>query len=255
MDSGHFTRIQSVERSCRLLEALKELEGATLTELATATGISKSSVYNHLQTLATEGYVTQHGNEYRGGLKWLNLAGHARDRHPLYQVGRAATASLAEETGQVAALTTENGGKSVYLYQQRGQHAVEYGSHLGTRLHMHATAAGKAMLAAMTEQRRDAIIDRHGLPELTAQTITDRGTLDDELARTRERGYAIDDEERIAGMRGIGAAITDESEGGLLGAVAIGGSTIAIRDENFEHTFPELVTTHARTIEISASYS
>lgn len=247
--------IQTVERACDLLEILKELDGATLTEVAEEADISKSSAYNHLHTLLDRGYVEREEDTYQVGLKWLGLAGYARDNHPLYQIGREATMNLAKETGEVAALTTENGGKSVYLYQIQGENAVKYGSHLGTRLPLHATAAGKAMLAHLSSAELHDIIDRHGLAQFTEQTITHRDVLEDELATVREQGYSIDDEERIVGMRGIGAPITDESNGGLLGALAIGGSTVNIQGTKFTEKFPTIVIRHARNIEISATYS
>lgn len=255
MAEAQFSRIRAVERTCDLLEVLKETGGASLTEVARQAGVSKSSAYNHLQTLLERGYVEKEDDTYRVGLKWLDLVGQARDGHRLYQIGRDATISLADQTGEVAALTTENGGKSVYLYQIQGENAVQYGSRLGIRLHMHATAAGKAMLAHMSGAAVDAIIERHGLPRLTQHTITTRRELDEELALIRDRGYSVDDEERIIGMRGIGAPIIDESDEGLLGAIAIGGSTVNIQGERLTDTFPNVVMSHARTIEISATYA
>lgn len=250
-----FERIQSVERTCDLLEVLRELDGATVTEVAETAGIAKSSVYNHLQTLVDNGYVTQDGTTYRIGLKWLDLAGFERDHHVLYRAGRNATARLAERTRQLAALTTHNLGKSVYLYQVRGDDAVNYGSHLGVRMHMHTSAAGKAMLAEMDATDRERVIEEHGLPELTGQTITDRAALNRELSQIREQGYAIDDEERMVGMRGVAAPIISDADGQLLGALAIGGSSVNITDDRLEDGFTTMVREHARIIEISASYS
>ncbi|RRJ31817.1 IclR family transcriptional regulator domain-containing protein [Halocatena pleomorpha] len=60
------------------------------------------------------------------------------------------------------------------------------------------------MLAAMPDERVDHIIDTHGLPERTVNTITDRDVLHKELATVHEQGYALNDSERIEGMRGIG---------------------------------------------------
>lgn len=255
MSTSNFDPIQSVIRSGDVIEIIKNLEGATLAEIYREADVSKSTAYHHLRTLESMGYVVENDGVYDLGLKYLDVAGYVRDQLPLYRFGREATESLAERTGELAVLTSENMGKSVYIYQIHGNNSVNYGSHLGTRLDMHASAAGKAMLAQIKPDRLDRFLNDHELFSHTHHTITQEEELRDELTRIRERGIALDDEERILGMRGVAAPIIDERRGDLLGAIAIGGSTITIDDNVFRETYPNIVKAHARSIEIPATYA
>lgn len=79
----------------------------------------------------------------------------------------------------------------------------------------------------------DAIIDRHGLPAVTENTITTEAELKEELTTIAQRGYAIDDEERVKGMRCVAAPITDESNDPI-GAISVSGPTNRFNDDVFD---------------------
>lgn len=104
--------VRTTEKALRLIETLDTDEGFRLTELADRVEMSKSGVHNHLSTLREHGYVTKSGDEYSLSLKFLSLGGHVRSRSPLYRHGRAKVDQLAEDTGMLANLATEEGGRS-----------------------------------------------------------------------------------------------------------------------------------------------
>jgi IclR family acetate operon transcriptional repressor len=95
---------------------------------------------------------------------------------------------------------------------------------LGARAPLHASGVGKAMLAAMDEPAAAAALARRGLTRRTAKTITTPRELAAELAATRERGYAIDDEEHAEGMRCVAAPLWDE-HGEPWAAISLAGPT------------------------------
>nr|WP_239527747.1 IclR family transcriptional regulator C-terminal domain-containing protein [Haloferax alexandrinus] len=76
---------------------------------------------------------------------------------------------------------------------------------------MHWTSLGKAILAYLPEARRAEIVERHGLPSGTNRTVSSLSELEDSLTRVRERGYAIDDEEHLRGIRGIAVPLLDKN--------------------------------------------
>lgn len=247
--------VQAVEHTCALLQALYDLDGAGVTELADRIDLSKSTIHNHLGTLEHNGYVVREGPTFHLSYRFLTLGGMRRDANQLYRNAKVHVEELAEETGELVAVSTEEHGMNVYLDLSAGQHAVATDIHLGTRLPLHSLASGKAILAAFPDERVAAIIDEHGLPPSTPNTITDRDQLFEELELTRERGYAIDNEERIAGMRAVAAAVRDEADGSVMGAIVVAGSTNRVAGEYFRETLPELVARRAREIEINVTYA
>lgn len=245
--------IQAIETSVRVLEALKGLDGAGPSKVANQLGMATSTVHDHLRTLERIGYVTFDGDAYEIGPRFLDLGGYARSQMKVFRIAEPEVQNLAVEIGQHANLMIEDGGMGVFLYIAKGQNAVYLDTYEGMRVHLQTTALGKAILAHLSVERVNEILDQHGFRRVTENTVTDREALFKELEAIRERRYAIDDEERVAGMRCVGAPIRGED--GVLGAVSVSGPTSRMRGERFEHEIPESVLSVANIIEVNVSYS
>ena len=190
-----------------MVAALRELDGTGVTELATHLSMSKNTVHDHLATLRRHDYVTKDGDAYEIGLGFFEMGEYARKRRQIYEVARPKVTDLAEETGELANLLVEEHGRGVYLYRARGERAVTLDTHTGKRRYLHDTALGKAILAHLPDDRVREILDRHGLPAATPNTITDRERLHEELAEIRERGVAYCGQERVEGLQCVAAPI------------------------------------------------
>ena len=247
--------VGSVVNAFTILEALYASNGAGITELAEDLDLSKSTIHSHLQTLNDLGYVEKRGTDYDIGLRFLTFGGYVRDRTDLFEIAKEGADEIAEETGELAAISTESRGENLYLYQVRGAKAMSLDSHLGARLPLHCTATGKAILASMPEDRVDEIVDRAGLPPATENTIPDFDALRNELSTTAGRGVSFDDEERIDGMRGIACPIVHQEHEVVLGAIGVTGPTNRMTGTRYEEDIPELVSRIARMIEINATYA
>lgn len=246
--------ITATRTSLRIVEALKRLDGAGLTAVADDLGIAKSTVHNHLQTLMDEGYITNEDGVYRVGLRFLELGEYKRNRMDIYETARPEVASLAEETGEMANAAVEEHGEGVYITRAKGTEAVTVDTYAGKRVNLHCTALGKTILAEFPEERVDAILDEHGLPARTENTITDRAELKTELADIRERGYAYDREERLPGLRCVAAPVVPE-DGEFVAAISVSGPTTRIKGDLFHKKIPELLRSAANVIEINLVYS
>lgn len=249
------TEIGAVRNTSRILETIIELRGASLKQLDAEISLSKSTIHTHLQTLDDIGYVRKESDTYTIGMGAVQLGGFARDNHVLSEVAREPANQIAHESGELAMVTVPNRGKSMYLYQARGQNAVTTDSYLGIRLPMHCTGSGKAMLAEMDQDRVQSVLDETDLTEFTPNTITDPATLADELDQIRAEGVAYDDEERISGMRGVSAPITDRNTGEIAGSISLTGPTSRLKGEVFREELPELVKRVAEMIEVDYTYS
>lgn len=243
-----------METGFEVIEALMQLDGSGVTELANHLDIPKSTAHSHLTTLEQLGYARKDGNTYELGLRFLDLGGYLRDQMELYQTGLPEIRELAERTGDWANLVTVENGHAVYVEFARGKRAVELDVYPGKRVYLHSTAHGKSILAHMPESAVRSVIDRHGLPELTEKTISDEGALFDRLERIRERGFAYDREERLQGLKCVASPIIVD-DGRVVGAVSVSGPTTRMKGDRFEAELPELVTNTANVIGINLTYS
>ncbi|MFC6888857.1 IclR family transcriptional regulator [Halorubrum trueperi] len=245
--------LKTVDRTTQIIKALETLDGAGVTELSTHLGMSKSSTYHYLATLREKDFVVKNGDQYELGLQLLLSGEYVRNRNILYRYGKEEVEELAETTGEYANLFTEQHGKGINLYKVRGSDAVGSGyqtDKLQQPDQLHCTATGKAILAFLSEDCVDEILEQHGLPERTANTITDREKLQDELATIRERGYAYNDEEEVEGLRAVGAPVIDRDEA-VLGSLSVAGPTSRLKGTPFNEELPEQVQRAANVIEVN----
>jgi DNA-binding IclR family transcriptional regulator len=253
MSSQKNSEVKTARTTFEVLEALKRHNGATVTELTEVLPLSNSSIHNYLSTLEEDGVVIKEGQEYRLGLRLLDLGGFARRHRRIYDIAKQEVTSLAEETGEMANLVVEEKGKGVYLHRAHGEKAVNTDSYIGQRVHLHNTALGKAILAHFPESRVSEIIDQHGLPRTTPNTITSREELFDELETIREEGVSFDDEARVEGLRCVAVPIVNNNDR-VEGAISVSGPTSRFREERFTRELPEKLNSAANVIELNITY-
>lgn len=246
--------VKSVETGLNVLDTLKELDGAGVSELATHLEIPKSTVHNYLSTLVQEEYVVKRGSTYHVGIRPLEYGAYARSQLDIYEIAKPEVDELAATTGELANLMIEEHGRGSYLHRAHGEKAVQVEAHVGTRVPLHGTGLGKAILAHLPEERVDEIVDKHGLSSSTPNTITDRAVLDEELDQIREEGIAFDDGERIAGLRCVAAPILSNDDR-ILGAISLSGPSNRIRDDRFSNELPDRVLEAVNVIELNVTYS
>jgi len=254
MDEKAKHAVSTSRKTIRILEALHEHGRAGVTDIATALNMNKSTVHNHLSTLKSEHMVVQDGSEYALGLRMLEFGGKARSDRKLYHVARDEITRLANQTREVANLVVEEHGESVYLDCQEGDNAINLDIYPGVRRSLHVTGSGKAILAHLPTERVDEIVATQGLPAETEQSITTREALLADLEAVRERGYAIDDEEHINGLRCIGAPILTDT-GEVLGAVSVSTPVTRMDDDKFYSEIPDAVRSATNVIELNIQHA
>ncbi|MFC4989430.1 IclR family transcriptional regulator [Saliphagus infecundisoli] len=245
--------IRSVEIAFSIIDALERRDGAGVTELADRLDHSKSTIHSHLRTLEELEYVVRKGDEYRLSLQILGMAEHVRDQVGNYDVIEEEVDALADETGEIAQFGIEEHGQVTYLHKASGEQAVETASSVGAQQPIYATALGKTILTFLPPERIDEIVSATEFVAHTSHTITSPEKLYDEIETIAERGYGIDDEENIAGLRCVAAPVKSESE--ILGAVSISGPKSRFTDDRIHDELPEFVTRAANVIELNTKFS
>lgn len=237
-----------------IIDFLRKRNGAGVSEIADHLEKPTSTIHDHLRTLETEEYLIKDDSEYRIGARFLELGEQARSRMKVYHLARPEVDELATKTGNHSNIMIEEHGRGVFLYKAKGENAVRLDTHAGMRVYLQTTALGKSILAFRPLEEVETILDRHGLPQITENSITSRDQLLKELDQIRERGYAIDDEERVQGMRCVAAPITT-SEGKAVAAISVSGPKSRLQGEYLEETLPNMVLQSSNVIEVNLTYS
>ncbi len=210
--------VQSVDRALDLLEALVAADGeVSITALAARTGLHVSTVHRLLSTLLRRGYVRQNNetSRYYAGAKLATL-GEGRSRYGELRLrARPILRAITEATRETANLVVLDDLAAVYIETVPSPQVVRLFTAVGNRVPLHATGAGKCLLAALPAAKRDALLDRLELRSFTPHTIVDRAVLQRALDEARERGFVIDDEEYDDGVRCVAVPV-----GGMSDAIA-----------------------------------
>lgn len=236
---------QSLDRGLNLLERLAEAEhGLTLTDLAQQVGLAPATAHRLLGTLEQRGFVRQDDElgRWHIGVRAFVIGNAFLAGRDVVATARPYMHRLMEQSGETANLAVLDQGRAVFLAQVESHEMMRMIVELGSRTPLHASGVGKALLAAMSDAEVEAILHRHGLPRITANTLATAADLRAALAESRRRGYAIDDEEHAIGLRCVAATVHDE-HAEPLAAISLSGPKARIGDTRL----PEIgmLVTHA----------
>jgi len=247
------TGVEATQTSLDVLELIKERGPVTLTAIADELGRSKSTIHRHVATLEHSGYITTSPDGYRIGLLFLDYGIQAQRDHVLYDAATEKVDALAADVGEKVWCMTEENGLAVFLYHRDEKGLYDTYTRVGYRGHLHAFSSGKAVLAHLPEETVRRIVDRHGLPAYTEETITDYGDLLEELEAVRRRGVAFNRGEAVKRGNALAAPILDD-DGTPLGSLGVAGPAHRLSGEYLEHELPERLLGIANEIEVSLEY-
>ena len=233
--------VQSVDRALDLLEALAGADGeVSITVLAARTKLHVSTVHRLLATLLRRGYVRQNPDtsRYYAGAKIATLSEGRSRYNELRLAARPLLQALVEATRETANLSVLDDTMAVYIETATSPQVVRLFTVVGNRVPLHATGAGKALLASLPQPRRDALLDRTELSPHTDKTLIDRGSLIRALDEARERGYAFDDEEYDEGVRCV--AVPVGPIGAPLAALSISGPASRLSKQRLVEFVPQM---------------
>lgn len=222
---------QAVERALAVLRCVEADEaGVGVTELAQQAGLTISTTHRLARTLTEAGLLIQdpRTEQYQLGPALVVLGRKAEQRLG-YHHALPVLEELSAATGESINLGIRAGDEVRVVLDVESRQRLRFNQEPGSTVPMHVSAMGKCLLA--TSGDIDDQINALGdLVRATHRTITDRDQLRQELQLVRERGWALNDEERNPGVRAIAAPVRHPG-GEVLGAVAIQGPTVRITDD------------------------
>jgi len=174
----------------------------TLQSMVEATGLPKATLHRMLQQLEGAGWLQRQGSgrHYGTGVRLRRLAEQLLLNDTLHGARHAVLRSLVEEIGESCNITALWGDEVVYLDRVETPEPLRFHLRPGSRVPCHATASGKMLLAQMGPAQRRQLLSHAPLRRCTDNTITDLDELEEELARVRRAGFAMDNEEFLPGL-------------------------------------------------------
>ncbi|MGH9103597.1 MAG: IclR family transcriptional regulator [Acidimicrobiales bacterium] len=221
----------AVSRAGRILAALADSGGSlSVTELATRVALPKSSTLAICTALVESGLARRSATgTYELGALVLRLSHAYLSRTDVRLEFERICSELNPLPAETLVLSMLDGRNVLYLAERRGSRPLGLRHQVGMRLPATCTASGKAALSTLPDARvKEIFPDDAALSSLTGASISTVDRLMGELAATRERGYAIDDEETVQGMLCVGVAIPGcRASGPAAMAVSMVKSTVA----------------------------
>lgn len=248
-------RSQVLDRTFQILDILSaDGMGQSITELAEALQLHKSTTHRLIMVLESSRYVEKDAEtgKYRLGSRIIELGLSALSRLDLFQVGRPHLRELVAETGETAHIGVLRDGEIVSLLNWESTQTVRTPSTSGTRHPVHCSSLGKAILAFSIPEDLDRFLHKRNLERYTRNTITSSDLFRKEVDSIRRIGYSIDDEEREDGLRCIGAPVFSSS-GDAVAAVSIAGPVFRITRDRTS-TLAAAVMKAAESISRSLGY-
>jgi len=202
--------LKTLTRGLLILEHLAHHpEGLTNAQIAAHFQMDPSTSFRFLQTLTKCGFAHKEGLKYCASFRLLGLLTLVQDTFS--HLAKPFVAWLAEKTGFTASLATLEGYEVIPIILMKGKFPLVVNHNLGKPVPLHATALGKATLAFLPKTAQEWICKSLPLKSFTENTITVPQDLVHELRRIRERGYAIDREEFLSGVRCVAAPVLNDN--------------------------------------------
>jgi DNA-binding IclR family transcriptional regulator len=243
-----------VAKVLRILEVLDRApSGLQLREIAQRTAIHKSTAYRFLAHLEVEGYLFRDdAGAYVVGPKLARLGSGIPYHATLRSVSRPVVQKLWRITSETVNLAVLDGHEVLYLDVMESPHTFRLVSQVGMRRPLYCTALGKAILAYSPPQETESVLPSLTFERLTPRTFTDVSRFKKELAKVRQQGFALDDEEAGLGARCVAAPILDESEK-VTAAISVSGPITRINRDRIQ-AFAAAVMDGARSISARLGY-
>jgi len=238
----------SVKKAFAILSAISSSkEGMGVSDLAKKLKMAKSTVHGMTSALEELGAVMREPltKKYKLGFTLLEIGRSAYSQIDLKTSARPVTEELMARTQTSVFLGIRNWGQVTIIDIVESRQELNITAPVGSSIPLFAGAVGKVFMATMSKDQAAKIVHAKGLPRFTENSIVDPELYYQELKRVREKGYAIDDEEYIPGVRAVASPLM--GLGQLRSAIWAVGFKASL-DEKKMKTLAEETQNAAKTI-------
>ncbi|CAM3773867.1 IclR family transcriptional regulator [Occultella aeris] len=241
VDNERRTGAPALARGLRVLELLADSESLSLTEVAVALDLPKSSAHHLIGALIDAGWAERDPATMRVtlGLRAWEVGQAYDGAQSLSQRARPFMDAVRDATGETVRLAIRSGADQVCLAKSHGTHKLVFDQRIGARLPCHATGLGKALLTALDDAGLTELYGNGELEVFTEHTRPDVASLRADVSAARARGWAEDDGEYILGIRCVAVPVFDRV-GEVVAALSVSGTTARFSAEQADRCRHEL---------------
>ncbi|MGD2098626.1 MAG: IclR family transcriptional regulator [Desulfobacterales bacterium] len=208
----NYYKITSLEKGIRVLEMLAKHKALTVTELGRELDTHRAGAHRFLATLRDLGYVEKNDdNKYELTFKMFEIGQQVAGRFEIRQIARRYMQELSTAFKETVNLGFWHGTEIFHLDKIDSHEILRIDAPLGSKTPAYCTGLGKAILAHLSEDALNDYFKRVRLVPHGPNTIVAKKDLREELKKTRERGYALDNEEFSQGLRCVAAPVFDHT--------------------------------------------
>ncbi|WP_169051853.1 IclR family transcriptional regulator [Halorhabdus amylolytica] len=256
--------VDAVVTCFTIIDALARGEQLGVTELAKRTGVAKSSVYKHLDTLRAAGYVTKtETGSYGLSLRWFEAGTAVRERQEVYQLAIEDLDRLASRTGETVSLVVEEDGDAVYIYQSTESDTVDAPVTVGERFPAPLSVGGKALLSHRPRAEIEALMKVNDLGDEVDELLTELEAIrsqrmvierDSPLQGTFSAGefeghrHVVDHAEPYRDLHSVAVPIRDPDDYAVA-AIEVSGTESTFYGRRLEEEIASLLVRTGRDIE------
>lgn len=217
--------VQSIKKAIKILNCFslnnKEL---SITEIAKMLKLHKSTIYRMMVSLEDENFVTSNleTKKYRLGIKLLELGNIVQKQIEIRKYSLPIMREIANKTKESVDLNILSGWKKISIERIDSSYPIREVIQLGKGLPIYCAASGKVIMAFLSDEMIDNIIQSQKLVPLTPKTIIDPLKLKEDLKEIQRNKYAISFEEGVLGTAAVAAPIFDYS-GKVIASLSISG--------------------------------
>ncbi len=213
----------SVVKAFRIIELIEnEMQGIGLKDISERLNYNKTTTLRFLTTLENLGVIRKRDGKYFLGLKLFELGLKVPFKMIVVDKVHNILEKLVNEINETVNFGVLLEGKVLYIDKIESKRSLQINTHIGDKISLHCTALGKSIFSILPENQVDSILEKIRLEKKTDNTIVKKEELLEEIKKTKERGYSIDNEEFEEGLRCVAVPIKLEKIG-FYGAISVSG--------------------------------
>lgn len=241
--------VQSLERGLSVIRAFDSVRPElTLSEVATATGMTRAAARRFLLTLAELGYVRSDGRRFSLTPRVLQLGYAYLSGLTLPEVAEPHLKALVAEVNESSSVSVLDDTEVVYVARVPTRRIMTVTITVGTRFPAYATSMGRVLLAGLSDEDFEKYLAGARLDRLTSRTVNSVEALRTEIVRVRSQGWALVNQELEEGLRALAAPIRGRS-GRVVAAVNVSSHASRTSMETMRREMLPPLLAAARSIE------
>ncbi|HML38556.1 MAG TPA: IclR family transcriptional regulator [Bacillota bacterium] len=248
-------QVKSVAKAFMIMDELDRAGELSLGDLSERLLMNKATVHRLVNTVKAAGFVNQdpETKKYSNSLKLLAMGNHVMGKLGVKEIARPYMEELSVKTGETVNLGSIVDGRILYIDKLESSSTIKVDLSVGVTVPSFCSAMGKAILAYLPESELAEALNSIEFVKYSRHSIADKAALTDELAKIREKGFAVDDEEYIEGLICFGAPILD-FEGRPIAAISICCPKYRYDPKRHLALYTDLVTDAGRKISTMMGY-